>query len=144
MSHPLVQRITSVSTFLASQRLLVEGEAFVASMGAMTQSLLAQIGTFQVSIADATSVNAAITGSIFAGDQKAALAAAVASRLTMTGDAADAQVRPRRQQTQSMVWPQNYLTQSEWDHLASAATCLQACQVLTDRLRHCGLHCPSE
>jgi hypothetical protein len=145
--HALVGRINAVSAFLTSQQSLMSGEAYTSSMQAMATSIKAQIGGFSsISVDDATAVNSAITSSAFTNAQKSELAASV-SLIVSVGDTPNAfsGCHTSKPQTQTMAFPNNYLTQADWSYIESPeATNLQICQCITDRLRRVGLTAPSD
>ena len=132
--------LSGCSDFIKSQERLMTPELAKDSMESMARSVTAQLNNCaRISTAEATALNEAILASVFSGEVKSDLANVVLRRVTDVGKAAPA----GRKQT--MNWPFNYLTSSDWEYLKDQRKSnAQLAQRVRDRLVLVGLLKPTE
>ena len=141
----IAQSIAASGRFIASQSELMPGESLAASKAAMVISLVAQVNSLRVlSPEEAGIVNAAISGTPFDAVQKTQLATAVGVKVSQSASAGVPGRGSGSTVTQTLLHPNNYLTEGDWAYIHECASGAHACQRVTDRLARCGLISPSE
>ena len=141
----IAQSIAASGRFIASQSELMPGESLAASKAAMVISLVAQVNSLRVlSPEEAGIVNAAISGTPFDAVQKTQLATAVGVKVSQSASAGVPGRGSGSTVTQTLLHPNNYLTEGDRAYIHECASGAHACQRVTDRLARCGLISPSE